>query len=183
MITPKHFFDSWDKEIDPLVEYDINKINLLNLPNEAKDFLIEAGLPESASPFLNFESSAKGGAVKLTEKYKVDNGFSKYVYLGFTGNGDVICLVEGNGEVVYLEHENEYNEVFMNSSITKLAEILLEYSNFVNKIKSVNGRRAFLDRNATQEHLEWITNRITGIDPKSLSEGSFWREELDHFAK
>lgn len=61
MITPKHFFDNWDKEIDPLVEYDKSKIGLLILPNEAKDFLIQAGLPESAAPFLNFETSAKGG--------------------------------------------------------------------------------------------------------------------------
>lgn len=181
MITPKYFFDNWDKEIDPLVEYEKNRVGLLILPDDAKGFLIQAGLPESAAPFLNFETSAKGGATKLIEKYKLKNSFSKYIYLGFTGNGDIVCVIENVGEVVYLEPENNYNEVFMNSSIPQLAETLLTYSEFIEKIKVINGRRAFIERKASQELIEWLTNRIEQIDPKSLNEGNFWREELNLF--
>lgn len=71
----------------------------------------------------------------------------------------------------------------MNSSIPQLAEILLNYSEFIEKIKVINGRRAFIERNAPQELIEWITNRIEQIDPKSLNEGNFWREELNLFEK
>lgn len=183
MITPKKFLDKWNKEVFPLVDYNIDNINSLVLPKEAKDFLIESGLPESAPPYLNFESPANGGATKLTEKFSLNSYKEKYIYLGFTGAGDSICVNEESGEVISLDHENEKDDMFVNSSIPQLAECLLEYSEFVKKIKDINGRRAFLERNATEELIGWITNRIEEIDAQALSDGCFWREELDYYNK
>lgn len=183
MITPKYFLEKWNKKVCALIDYDVNVINSLMLPKEAKEFLLEAGLPESAVPFLNFESSAKGGAVKLTDKYNFDASLSKYVYLGFTGAGDFICVTEKTGEIVCLEHENTRKEIFINSSIPQLADSLLEYADFVKKVKSINGRRAFLERNAPQELIEWITKRLEEIDSRSLKDRCFWREELNYYKK
>ncbi|MGE5628392.1 MAG: SUKH-4 family immunity protein [Solirubrobacterales bacterium] len=183
MITPKDFLDKWNKEVFPLVNYDTDKIKSLRLDNDAKEFLIEAGLPESAAPFLNFESSDKGGSTKLKDKFNLDSFKEKYIYLGFTGNGDLICVIEESGEVVCIDHENENDETFINSSVPKLAECLLEYFEFGKKIKSVNGRRAFLEGNATEELLEWITKKLEEIDSAALNERSFWREELKRYNK
>ena len=182
MITPQEFLDSWDKETYGLVEYDNKVIDTCSLSQESKNFLVKAGLPESASPFLTFESSAKGGGGRLTEKYDdADPLYSKYIYVGFTGNGHPICIDEGNDEVIYIDYDKENEEVFVNSSIAQLAESLLVYVDFIKKIKAENGRRAFLERKATKDSLEWIANRLEEIDADSLTQGSFWEEELNNF--
>jgi len=149
MITPKEFSDKWNSDVFPLIDYDIANINSLALSKETKNFLIETGLPESAASFLNYESSSKWGSTGLTEKFGLNSYDKMYIYLGFTGTGDLICVDEKSGEVLSLDHENEKNNMFINSSIPQLAECLLEYSEFLKKIKAIHGRIAFLERNAT----------------------------------
>lgn len=182
MITSQEFLDKWDEEIYGRVDYDAEVINSYSLPQATKNFLIEAGLPESAPPFLTFESSATGGGVRLIEKYdSAETSYSKYIYVGFNGNGHPICIHEENGEVIYLDHDNDHQEIFINSSIPQLAESLLAYVDFIAKIKAVNGRSAFLEKKATQELLDWIAARLEEIDSESLTQGSFWDEELSGF--
>lgn len=183
MISPKSFSDKWNKDVFPLVEYAMEKINPLSLPKDSKDFLIEAGLPESAAPFVNFKSSFKGGGSRLNEKFKECKKFSHYIYLGFTGNGDPICIVENTGEVVYLDHEDGCSETFINSSIQQLAESLLEYSEFIKKIKQANGKKAFLEKSAPKDLIDWVYNKLSEIDSKSLEQGCFWNEEIDLYSK
>lgn len=183
MISPQKFTDNWNKEVFPLIKYTANRVNSLLISEEAKEFMIIAGLPESAAPFLNFETEEKGGIKKVTEKYNLNEKYSKYIYLGFTETGNPLCLVEESGEVVYLDHENKYNEIFINSSIPLLAESLLEYSEFIKKIKQINGRRAFLDRNAPNDIIEWFKQRLYEIDPIALNDTCFWKEELDNYIK
>lgn len=182
MITPQEFLDNWDEETYGLVEYDYKVIDSYSLSQESKDFLIKAGLPESASPFLTFESSLKGGGVRLTEKHNdADPLYSKYIYVGFTGNGHPICIDEENDVVIFIDYDKENEEAFINSSIAQFAESLLVYVDFIKKIKAENGRRAFLERKATKDLLEWIANRLVEIDADSLTQGSFWEEELNNF--
>ncbi|MFC7677831.1 SUKH-4 family immunity protein [Paenibacillus sp. GCM10028914] len=182
IFIPQEFLDSWDRETFGLVEYDDKVIDSYSLSQESKYFLIKAGLPESASPFLTFESSLNGGGVKLTEKYDDANPlYSKYIYVGFTGNGHPICIDELNDEVIYIDYDNENEEVFINSSITQFTESLLVYVDFIEKIKAENGRRAFLERKATNASIEWVANRLEEIDADSLTQGAFWKEELNNF--
>ncbi|MNC56208.1 hypothetical protein D3C75_1057890 [compost metagenome] len=58
---------------------------------------------------------------------------------------------------------------------------MIAYVDFIEKIKSVNGPKAFLERNATKDLLSRIADRLEKIDPDSLAEGSFWSEELSHY--
>lgn len=101
--------------------------------------------------------------------------------MGYTGNGDLVCVIEGTGEVVTIDHENNSNEIFMNSSVPKLEECLLEYYEFIKRRKLVNGSKAFLKGHTTEELLEWITEKIMEIDRTALQEKCFLREELDRY--
>lgn len=180
MISPREFLDKWNQDVYGLVNFNEELINSYNLPNDAKEFLITAGLPESASPYLSFDSFEKGGGMKLNEKYEVAKSFSKYIYVGFTATNDPVCIVEGQGTVVYLDYEDN-SEVFINSTVSQFAESLLEYLEFIKKIKAINGRKAFVERNAPQETLDWIVERLVEIDSESLEEGNFWTQELELF--
>ena len=73
--------------------------------------------------------------------------------------------------------------VFINSSLTQLAESLVLYSEFINRIIEINGEDAYLDSNADEESLEWITDSLEETDVSSLDEETFWDIELSDFSE
>ncbi|MGJ3197239.1 SUKH-4 family immunity protein [Peribacillus frigoritolerans] len=184
MISPQEFLNKWNSDTYGLVNYDESNINSFSITNETKIFLIKAGLPESAPPFLTFESSTNGGGIRLTEKNNsLGKMYDRFIYLGYTGSGNPVCINESNSEVVYIDYDNENNSVLINSTIAKFAESLLFYVEFIKKVKAVNGRRAYLEKNATKELLDWISKSLHQIDAVSLTQGGFWEEELVSFSE
>lgn len=184
MITPQEFLGKWNSETYGLVNYDEASINSYSLTNETKDFLIIAGLPESAPPFLTFESSNNGGGIKLTEQNNtLGKMYDGYIYMGYTGSGYPVCINESTSEVVYIDYDNNNSVVLINSTIAAFAESLLVYVDFIKKVKAINGRRAYLEKNATKELLDWVFKSFNQIDAISLKQGGFWEEELGSFSE
>ena len=181
MITTKEFLNKWNKEIFGIVGFDRDIVLTLKIPEESKVFLIEGGLPESAPPFLNFESSQKGGGSRLTDKFNLNSNFSRYIYLGFNGTGDTICIDEETGLIMCLDHENIEYKYFINSSIPQLVECILIYVEFIKKIKEINGRRAALEHNAPEHLINWVYEKLSIVDRTALKEESFWSEELQRY--
>ncbi|MNV77707.1 hypothetical protein D3C71_1711530 [compost metagenome] len=62
---------------------------------------------------------------------------------------------------MFFDTENDSGEILINSSI--------------------NGTKAFLEKNATKDLLSWIADRLEKIDSDSLIQGSLWNEELSHY--
>lgn len=184
MISPEKFLIKWDSDTYGLVNYEESVINSFSIDNQTKDFLIKAGLPESAPPFLTFESSINGGGIRLTEKNNsLGKLYNSFIYLGYTGNGNPVCIDESNSQIVYIDYDNENKSVLINSSIATFAESLLIYIEFVKKIKAENRRRAYIQKNATKELLDWISKSLYQIDAISLIQDSFWEEELISFSE
>lgn len=184
MISPQEFLDNWNQDIYGLISYSEKVVNSFTLSYETKEFLTEAGFPESAPPFLTFESVANGGGERLTEKNdKLGTMYKKYIYFGFTGSGYPICLNETNSELVYIDYDDENKEVLINSTVTTFAESLLVYVDFIKKVKAINGRKAYLEKNATKDLLKSISDALQRIEAKSLTKGAFWEEELSSFNK
>ncbi|GAA0086271.1 hypothetical protein UT300007_27100 [Clostridium sp. CTA-7] len=179
MINSNDFKEKWNTEIYPLIEYDGKRVNKLEIPLESKNFLIEAGLPESATPFLNFEIMSNGGLLTLKEKYNTDK-YAEDTYIGFTGDGDIIAIENKSGVIITINHET-FEKSYVNNSVPQLAESLLEYAEFVKRIKKSNGRRAYLNRDCAQEELESIKNKLILIDGKSIDNNSFWWNEMSLF--
>lgn len=141
MISPKDFADRWDK-VDPLVPFDKESVDQLSIPAEQKQFLIEAGLPADASPFLCFEGTRP--LLTVAEKWRQPTIPSRYRQIGFDGAGNLIAIdEEAEGRIVYLDHEDRFAPVFMNSSVAQLAESLLAYRSMVNTAIAANGRMRF----------------------------------------
>jgi hypothetical protein len=46
-----------------------------------------------------------------------------------------------------------------------------------------NGRRAYLENNASKELLDWVSKSLLQIDAISLTQGGFWEEELSSFSE
>ncbi|WP_311774057.1 SUKH-4 family immunity protein [Metabacillus elymi] len=134
--------------------------------------------------FLTFESSTNGGGIRLSEQ---NNSLGKmcdrFIYMGYTGNGYPVYINESTSEVVYIDYDNENNVAQINSTIVTFAESLLVYVEFIKKIKANNGRRAYLEKNASKELLDWVSKSLLQIDAISLTQGGFWEEELSSFSE
>ena len=176
MISPSEFVKKW-KTIweEDLIKFSADTLEDLEIDEEAKKFLMEAGLPDSAAPSLSFCA----GLPSICEKYGMEEDLSSYKYIGSTGWGDPICLYEDDGSVVYLDHEEnlEY-ETFINSSISQLAESLLVYAKLIQETQQENGEDAFLDNNIPERLKKWIFEELKRIDPPAVEDG-FWIAELE----
>ena len=132
--------------------------------------LLVSGLPDSAAPFITFQVPEERCKICINEK--------EYIKIGFTGDGSFICIDETNENIVYLDHEDDNQAVFINSSLAQLMESILEYADFIKKIKKQNGHRAFLERNATHETLDYISNKLKSIDCNALLQRNFWADDI-----
>ncbi|MFY4775063.1 SUKH-4 family immunity protein [Metabacillus sp. RGM 3146] len=170
------------REVYGLVRYQEESIINTNLPTETKEFLSIAGMPESAPPFLTFEPSSLGGGEIVINKYEIeDSKFDHLIYLGYTGSNDPICVSEINGEVVCLDYDNNFNSIFINSSVNQFAESLIIYTKFINTIKEINGRQAYLEKNAPRESISNLQIELKRVDENSILENSFWKEEVESY--
>ena len=80
--------------------------------------------------------------------------------------------------MVYLNHDNAFQRVFINSSVTKLAEALLAYHRLIAEAQAANGADAYLDGNVPPESLRKFVSLITTLDPPALERG-LWAQELE----
>lgn len=177
-MNPNEFRKRWNPKLYSFVQYEEDKLKNLDIPVTCKHFLLKAGLPESAAPFLNFEPTKKGSLRNLKEKYNFDASYEKNIYLGFTGEGHILSMKEPSGMVVCIDHET-MEEVYVNQSIPQLAECILEYSEFIKRVKEVNGKHAYLNRECNKEDLEVMIGKFTAIDKDCLNHNTFWSEELE----
>ena len=60
MLSPKEFVAGWGKRDVPLMRFPKIAVEQLSLSEEDKTFLVQAGLPEDAAPFLTFEVPESG---------------------------------------------------------------------------------------------------------------------------
>lgn len=93
----------------------------------------------------------EGVLSRLIEKYNLDKD---YIYIGFTGEGDILAIENNSGIVITINHET-YEELYVNNLVQELAESLLEYSEFIKRIKKANGRRAYLNKTCSREELKF----------------------------
>ncbi|HUG70793.1 MAG TPA: SUKH-4 family immunity protein [Pirellulaceae bacterium] len=102
------------------------------LADADKKFLVEAGLPESAAPFLGFTVPKSGELPTVADQWDQPDEFRRYRVIGSDGSGNPIAIDdEQSGEVVHLDHEGDFARTFMNKTIRQLAESLLAYRTIV----------------------------------------------------
>jgi len=117
-------------------------------------------LPEEAAPGVSFEEASRPlpiyevfapGSWSPADRERL----AGYRMIGSDGAGNPICIEQGTGAVVLVDHEDWFHtRQFINSSVRQLADCLLAYM-------GENDAARF--RSAVQ-----------AIDPAALAEESFW---------
>jgi hypothetical protein len=176
MITAQEFRQSWQRvEGDRLVAFPADTISDVELPADARAFLIEAGLPCEAAPFLSFGRPERGTLERVSAVYDQACAFDRYRIIGSNGSGDPVCLdEEAGGQIVYLNHDNRLQRVLMASSVFTLAECLLAFRDI---IVDAGDTQAI-----TAQRFEELLQRFRTIDPAPSTVDGYWQQELRNFS-
>lgn len=183
-MTPEKFKRKWTATGDVLSPIAGERLKELDLKEDTKAFLINAGLPIDAAPFLSFATDTDDliyGINKLVRQYDfLEPEFEKYVVIGSCSDGDPIAInTENNYQVEWLDHDDYFSSQFFNSSIEAMAVCLLAYREFVETVQQENGEDAFLDANFTDEQFDILIQKIREADGRAVSEEGFWKEQLE----
>jgi len=101
MLTAKEFVTHWEKDDEPLVQFPKESVERLALSDADKEFLVEAGLPKAAAPFLSFDIPTSGELPTVAERWRQADEFRRYRSIGSDGSGNPIALdLDQQGEVV-----------------------------------------------------------------------------------
>ena len=176
MITPQQFKQLWEiVEGDRLISFPENCLSDVRIPSNARALLVEAGLPTDAAPLLCFGPPASGTLERASKVWHQPSSFDRYRILGGNGSGDPVCLDEdAEGQIVYLNHDSNFERVLMASSILTLAECLVQFRNV---IADAGGDTELI----SQEQFESLLGRFRAIDPTASEEGGFWQQEFGCF--
>ncbi len=178
-MEPEQFNAVWNTELDgPLLRFDAEALEAVPLTEEARRFLIEAGLPGDSAPYLEFRSG-EGTLSDLKTAFGMPKEYSAYWLLGTTGYGDPVCLKAGSSQVVCIRMEQGGTEWFINSSVPQFAEFLLVYAELVQRTIRENGPDAFLENEIPPDTLKWVVREFGRIDPAAFAQGTFWRQEVE----
>lgn len=173
IMTPQQFKQRWERvDGDRLVAFPGDVLSDVRLPADVRAFLIEAGLPEDAAPFLHFTPPKSGTLPRVSAVYQESPAFDRYRIIGGNGSGDPVCLDEDeNGQVVCLKHDNEFERVLVASSVFTLAECLTQLRDLVH---GAGGDTALV----TGEQYWELLERFHAIDPAACEPDEYWPQEI-----
>ena len=180
----EEFKQIWTSKDDNLNPISIDRLNGLGLSEKSIEFLKNAGLPKSAAPFLSFATDSDDiykGIHKLTEFYEfLEPEFQKYIVIGDCNDGDHIVInIENNDQIEHLDHEDYFSSRPFNTNIYKLAESLVAYRNFVERVQKENGEDAFMNSDFTNEQFDILKSDLNAADSKIMENNGFWAEQIE----
>jgi hypothetical protein len=158
----------WDQVDEPLFHVHFGK-SQANVPNpETIAFLQEVGFPEVAEPGLDF-TDLSDKLFTHSQLYTKDDfpALDEYLVIGSTSEGNPICMDINNGSIVYIDHDNGFEAVFINSSLVQFSHALALYQVTTRDTSAL-----------TASGVKSLEERIYSVDGAGLEENSFWRNEL-----
>jgi len=151
--------------------------NKFPLNKKSIEFLFDIGLPNDVL-YLSFDYLTKD-LKTVNTAYKINNSyFNKYVLIGNNGTGDPIGINIENGEIVYLNHDDDLNEVYINADIEKFARCAIVILDFQDNLKKINSN-SFFSTEFSDEDLTALQNNLTKIDHKVFELDSHWNHIVE----
>ena len=170
----------WNDNGERLYTYSPSHVDKAKVDDETFLFLTTCGLPSDAAPFLSFGELQEDKLQTPNQVFKIDfDGLNDYLMFGGNGAGDPICIdtTEYN-QIVYLNHDNYFERIFINGSILQFAVCLTKYRDFILSLVDKTSDD-FIRRKFTDIEFEKLKRDFKNIDSTSLSDNSFWAAELD----
>ena len=181
MLSPKDFVARWQIDDNALVRFPKRKLRGLSMHQDDMEFLVQAGLPKSAAPFLSFDAGLMDELPTVAFDWELGEEFDCYRVIGSDGCGSPIAIDESHeGQIVCLDHDCRFERILVNSSVRQLAESLLAYRKMVKEAQAEFGPDAFLHGKISLASREELRHELLRIDKDALAPGCFWQSELQN---
>lgn len=166
-----------------LYTYKPSQLDNLPLSKATINFLVNCGLPDSCAPGLSFDNCNASTIPTPNQIFDIDidiEELNDFLMIGSNGSGDPICIdLKNENEIVYLNHDNGFERIHMNSSIHQFTECVIRYREFHDSLDPRFENNIFLKRKFLDEEFSRVCNDFMKIDDKSLWNNSCWKAELD----
>jgi hypothetical protein len=169
MLTPAEFKKRWDKKSHPLVKIPQRVLNDLNVPEKAKRFLAEAGVPEEE--YLGYPVNVN--LPRLPNAFPVTKhlpaSFERYRAFGEVGYERYACIDEmEQGRIVYVSvRDVEPEVIFVNSSIQQLLECWLVSIKYADLYQT---REVWPNDTLRRRYADLWEEEVRRIDPAVFTE-------------
>ena len=88
MLTAQEFKERWESILDDrLVAFPESSLSDVPLGLDLRAFLIHAGLPAEAAPFLDFGPPKRGTLERVSAVWRQPSAFDRYRIIGGNGSG------------------------------------------------------------------------------------------------
>jgi hypothetical protein len=169
----------WQDNGEALYVCPLAHISKASVNKETFEFLTTCGLPSDAAPFLSFGEIRYEAIMTPNDYFQIKvKRLDKYLVIGINGSGDPICIDrKKDDEIVYLNHDNDFERIFMNKNILSFATCLIYYREFMRSI-IVEKNGSFTRRKFSDSEYEQLLQAYRSLDSLVLSDNSFWLIEL-----
>jgi hypothetical protein len=175
-MTALEFKEKWALHSEKWSELRIfpkNQVDNLDIDDFDKQFLYLSGLPFGCAPFINFGDFKNTILERLIDVYNLDDSFNGLYIIGSDGSGDPICVQDKTGEIVILNHDNDFDETFMSSSLRQMAEFICLVREGYSKITEKYGIDAAWNEGEAMDLKSIYREKLRAIDPEAIEDG-FW---------
>jgi len=111
-----------------------------------------------APPFLSFYSYTAAEIFELYESLALNNSYFPF---GANGSGDILAIDLNSNEIVYFNHDNDNERVFINSSLNQFADSL-----------------CIFQQGLKNSNINQCNELISKIDPKAIVVNTMWYAEI-----
>ncbi len=172
----------WADIGEKLYTYNLSQLDNPRLLKTTNDFLINCGLPNSCAPGLSFNDSEQTTIQTPNQVLHIDfDELNDYLMIGNNGSGDPICIdLNNENEIVYLNHDNYFQRIYMNSSVHQLTECIIRYRDFHFSLDPRFENNTFIQRKFSDEEFSKLRYDFNEIDDKCILDDNCWRAELNY---
>ena len=169
-MEPSEFKRQWEIGSDTLIVFPADYVAPAPIPNEAKHFLLAAGLPRDAAPFLSFAPASRPW------------GLPDCLEIGANGSGDPITIM-ANGAVLYRNHDAGFAGCYINRDLPTLAASLLRFRLLIAETQKACGPDGYLDGLVPPNLGADFIAFISSIDAGALQSGSMSADEIANWSQ
>ncbi|WP_339697121.1 hypothetical protein [uncultured Roseivirga sp.] len=176
-MTPEGLIQVWNN--DELIHVSNSTLYKLPFSELTKEFLNKGFIEVFCDLAFDY---LKGEIQLVSDMWDLDHEEYKDVYaIGFNGSGDPICIdVLDDEKLIYLNHDNDFEEVYINKNIERFSEMVVRVSHF-DKTKTKVLENSLWTHDFTDENFDKLKNDLKLIDPLAFEiESSFWRYHIEN---
>ena len=175
-MTPELLKKSWKSDLLTVSDTQLSKFPFKEI---TKEFLYNGIIDECGE--LSFDDLTED-LQTVNDQWNLENKYyDRFVTIGFNGSGDPVAIdLMNNDRVVYLNHDNDFEEILINENIERLLETVFRIEAFSSK-KTQLTKESYYFTEFSDEDYKTLVSDLKFIDPKIFEEDSFWKDTVEYW--